>query len=57
MCVCVHVCTFRATLCYRGDEYKGMDLTAVAKKVQPTVLLGLSAVGGLFKEELIRTVG
>uniref|UniRef100_A0A7S2P6Y1 Malic enzyme n=1 Tax=Leptocylindrus danicus TaxID=163516 RepID=A0A7S2P6Y1_9STRA len=32
----------------------GMSLLDVVKKYKPTVLLGLTAVGGLFKEELIR---
>ena len=32
------------------------DLLEAAKLCKPTILLGLSAVGGLFKEELIRQV-
>lgn len=32
----------------------GMSMLDVVKKYKPTVLLGLTAVGGLFKEELIR---
>eukprot|EP00026_Physarum_polycephalum_P006125 Phypoly_transcript_06166.p1 GENE.Phypoly_transcript_06166~~Phypoly_transcript_06166.p1 ORF type:complete len:603 (+),score=84.99 Phypoly_transcript_06166:38-1810(+) len=37
------------------DEYPDkMSLTEVIKKVKPTILLGLSGVGGIFKEEDIR---
>jgi malate dehydrogenase (oxaloacetate-decarboxylating)(NADP+) len=32
----------------------GMNLVEVCKAFKPTILMGLSAVGGLFKEELIR---
>mmetsp|Transcript_41564 Transcript_41564/g.70072 ORF Transcript_41564/g.70072 Transcript_41564/m.70072 type:complete len:256 (+) Transcript_41564:19-786(+) len=35
---------------------RGMSLQEVAAKAKPSVLLGLSAVGGLFKEELVREV-
>jgi len=39
-----------------GELPDGTPLLEVAKHVKPTVLLGLSAVGGLFTEELVRTV-
>jgi len=35
---------------------RGMSLLETAKAAKPTVLLGLSACGGLFKEDLIREV-
>ena len=31
-----------------------MSLLEIAKKYQPTMLLGMTAVGGLFNEELIK---
>jgi len=34
----------------------GLDLVGAAAAFKPTILLGLSAVGGLFKEPLIREV-
>lgn len=38
----------------RKDETAGMDLLSCAKKVKPNVLLGLSAVPGLFTEALVK---
>jgi len=40
----------------RDDFPPGLDLVAAAAAFKPTILLGLSAVGGLFKEPLIREV-
>lgn len=40
----------------RDDVPSGMDLEQSAEFFKPTILLGLSAVGGLFKENMIRTV-
>eukprot|EP00698_Gefionella_okellyi_P004425 TRINITY_DN14083_c0_g1_i1.p1 TRINITY_DN14083_c0_g1~~TRINITY_DN14083_c0_g1_i1.p1 ORF type:complete len:595 (+),score=123.39 TRINITY_DN14083_c0_g1_i1:152-1936(+) len=40
----------------RRDMAEGVSLMNVVQKVKPTVLLGLSAVGGLFTEDLIREV-
>jgi len=40
----------------RNDVPAEMDLLAAAEFFKPTILLGLSAVGGLFKEPLIRAV-
>jgi len=39
-----------------GGVRDGMSLEATAAAVQPTVLLGLSAQGGLFTKELVSTV-
>ena len=38
---------------FARDEDDGMPLLEIVKKYKPTVLLGLTAVGGLFGEELI----
>lgn len=38
----------------RSDSAAGLSLLDAMKQVKPTVLLGLSACGGLFVEELIR---
>ena len=40
----------------RDDVPSGLDLVGAAAHFKPTILLGLSAVGGLFKEPLIREV-
>jgi len=40
----------------RDDLPDGLSLLDVAKHVKPTVLLGLSAQRGLFKEELVKEV-
>jgi malate dehydrogenase (oxaloacetate-decarboxylating)(NADP+) len=40
----------------RSDDTVGMNLEQCADAVKPTVLLGLSAVGGLFSETLVRTM-
>ena len=39
---------------FARDEDGGMPLLDVAKKYKPTILLGVTAVGGLFTEDLIR---
>ncbi|EWM23084.1 nad-dependent malic [Nannochloropsis gaditana] len=40
----------------RSDLPDGLPLLEVAKRVRPTILLGLSAQRGLFKEELVREI-
>jgi len=42
---------------FARTEDGGMSLIEVVKKYEPTVLLGVTAVGGLFTEELIREMG
>ncbi|HXH55323.1 MAG TPA: NAD-dependent malic enzyme [Gammaproteobacteria bacterium] len=39
---------------YVRDEKGGLSLAEVVKKVKPTILIGCSAVGGAFTEEMIR---
>mmetsp|Transcript_10667 Transcript_10667/g.19925 ORF Transcript_10667/g.19925 Transcript_10667/m.19925 type:complete len:670 (-) Transcript_10667:685-2694(-) len=39
---------------FMRKEDGGMPLDQVVKKYQPTMLLGMTGVGGLFKEEIIR---
>eukprot|EP00978_Attheya_sp_CCMP212_P016173 scaffold42140_cov42-Attheya_sp.AAC.3 len=39
---------------FARDTDGGMSLLDIVKKYKPTTLLGMTAVGGLFKEELIR---
>lgn len=39
-----------------GSAPAGLNLVEAAKLFKPTILLGLSAVGGLFQEPLIREV-
>ncbi|GMH90526.1 hypothetical protein TL16_g11793 [Triparma laevis f. inornata] len=41
---------------FARDEGKGLGLEEIAKTYKPTILLGLTACGGLFKENLIRTM-
>lgn len=41
----------------RSDDTVGLSLEDCMKTVKPTVLIGLSTVGGLFKEPLIREMG
>lgn len=41
---------------FARTEDGGMPLLEVAKKFKPTILLGVTAVGGLFTEDLIREV-
>ncbi|GMI06275.1 hypothetical protein TrVE_jg13520 [Triparma verrucosa] len=41
---------------FARDEGKGMGLEEIAAEYKPTILLGLTACGGLFKENLIRTM-
>lgn len=43
----------RARFC-RDDMEGGMSLLEVVRSVKPTVLLGLSGVGGLFTEDVVR---
>jgi malate dehydrogenase (oxaloacetate-decarboxylating)(NADP+) len=38
----------------RSDDTAGLSLLEAAKKVKPNVLIGVTACGGLFQEELIR---
>lgn len=40
----------------RTDLPDGMSLLEVIKEVQPDILIGLSGVGGLFKEEHCRAM-
>lgn len=40
----------------RHDMPAGLDLVGAAAAFKPTILLGLSAVGGLFTEKLVREV-
>jgi len=40
----------------RWDEEESLDLQSTVEKVKPTVLLGLTGVGGIFGEETIRTM-
>ncbi|EKX44307.1 hypothetical protein GUITHDRAFT_95097 [Guillardia theta CCMP2712] len=40
----------------RDDMALGMTLLDVVKQFKPTILMGLSAVGGLFTEEIVREV-
>jgi malate dehydrogenase (oxaloacetate-decarboxylating)(NADP+) len=39
---------------FAKDTDGGLSLLEVVKKFKPTMLLGMTAVGGLFKEELVR---
>jgi malate dehydrogenase (oxaloacetate-decarboxylating)(NADP+) len=39
---------------FARDEDSGLSLLDVVKKYKPTMLLGVTAVGGLFTEELVR---
>jgi malate dehydrogenase (oxaloacetate-decarboxylating)(NADP+) len=39
---------------FARDDDSGMPLIDVIKKYEPTILLGVTAVGGLFTEEIIR---
>ncbi|GMI31130.1 hypothetical protein TrRE_jg11435 [Triparma retinervis] len=41
---------------FARKEGRGMSLQDIAEEHSPTILLGLTAFGGLFKEELIRTM-
>lgn len=41
---------------FARDEGVGMGLEEIAATYKPTILLGLTACGGLFKENLIRTM-
>lgn len=41
---------------FARDEDGGLSLLDVAKKYKPTILLGVTAVGGLFTEDLVREV-
>ncbi|KAL0488109.1 malate dehydrogenase [Acrasis kona] len=38
----------------RDDMEEGLSLYETVKRVKPTILLGISGIGGLFKEETIR---
>ena len=40
----------------RDDEYGGMSLAEVTRAAKPTILLGLTAVRGLFSEEIIKSM-
>ena len=42
---------------FARSEDNGMSLMDVVKKYEPTILVGVTAVGGLFTEELIREMG
>lgn len=37
-------------------DLEGLNLEKVVSKVKPTVLIGLSAVGGLFTEKVVKTM-
>jgi malate dehydrogenase (oxaloacetate-decarboxylating) len=39
---------------YAREEKPGLSLAAVVKKIKPTILIGCSAVGGAFTEEIVR---
>ena len=39
---------------YVREEKLGLSLEAVVKKIKPTILIGCSAVGGAFTEEIVR---
>ena len=41
---------------FARDVDGGLSLLEVAKKYKPTILLGVTAVGGLFTEDLVREV-
>jgi malate dehydrogenase (oxaloacetate-decarboxylating)(NADP+) len=42
---------------FARDDDNGMTLLDVIKKYKPTILVGVTAVGGLFTEDIIREMG
>ena len=40
----------------RDPSMEGLSLLETVRRVRPTILIGLSACGGLFTEEILRAV-
>ena len=45
-----------STFAAREESMEGLSLLETIKKVRPSILLGLSACGGLFTKEILQTM-